>query len=117
MACTIITPDLQTWLWKTLCIILSHFFGQDFALDPEENRMCIAARNMVRFMTAGLALVSVRDSMLVYIANMIKNSFTSTLGVSKSYEKQIYQCVQGKWMFLKPASIDPKQFYQNVQGK
>lgn len=57
---------------------------KDFALDPEESRMRGAAHQQVGFMTAGMALITGREPLLVSITNNIKNAFLTALGVSHS---------------------------------
>ena len=55
---------------------------QDFALDPEESRMRVAAHHMVRFMTAGMALITCREPLLISINTNLKTAFLSALRVS-----------------------------------
>ena len=54
---------------------------QDFALDPEESRMRAAAHHMVRFMTAGMALITCREPLLISINTNLKTAFLSALRV------------------------------------
>ena len=60
-----------------------HSFGspQDFALDPEESRMRAAAHHMVRFMTAGMALITCREPLLISINNNLRSNFLAALRV------------------------------------
>jgi len=51
-------------------------------LDPDENRMRIAAHHMVRSMTSGLALYTCREPLFVTISSNLKNAFMTTLRVS-----------------------------------
>lgn len=39
---------------------------KDFALDPEEVRIRTAGRNMVRNLTAGMAMITCRDQVRIY---------------------------------------------------
>ena len=55
---------------------------QDFALDPEEGRMRIAAHHMVRHLTAGMAMITCREPLYMNISNNLKQSFASMLRVS-----------------------------------
>ena len=55
---------------------------QDFALDPEESRMRAAAHHMVRFMTAGMALITCREPLHISINTNLKTAFLSALRVS-----------------------------------
>lgn len=54
---------------------------KDFALDPEESRMRAAAHHIVRFMTAGMALITGREPLIVSINNKIKTAFLNAIGV------------------------------------
>ena len=56
---------------------------QDFALDPEESRMRAAAHHMVRFMTAGMALITCREPLLISINNNLRSNFLAALRVRK----------------------------------
>ena len=46
---------------------------QDFALDHDEQRMREAAHHMVRNLTAGMAMITCRDHILISIKNNLKN--------------------------------------------
>ena len=59
------------------------FFLQDFALDPEESRMRAAAHHMVRFMTAGMALITCREPLLISINNNLRSNFLAALRVRR----------------------------------
>lgn len=52
---------------------------KDFALDPEESRMRAAAHYMVRNLTAGMAMITCRDHLLMSINNNLKAAFASAL--------------------------------------
>ena len=52
---------------------------KDFALDFDENRMRVAAHSMVRNLTAGMAMITCRDHLLLSIKNNLKNIMV-TLG-------------------------------------
>ena len=58
------------------------FYFQDFALDPEEGRIRAAAHHMARNMTAGMALITCREPLIMNISNNLKNAFTKAVGVS-----------------------------------
>ncbi len=55
---------------------------QDFSLDPDIHRMHIAAHNMVRHLTAGMALITCREPLLMSISSNLKSAFTSAIRVS-----------------------------------
>ena len=57
---------------------------QDFALDPDIHRMHLAAHHMVRHLTAGMALITCREPLLLSISTNLKTTFTNTLRVSQS---------------------------------
>merc|ERR1719309_918919 len=52
---------------------------KDFSLDFDENRMRVAAHHMVRNLTAGMAMITCRDHLLLSIKNNLRNILT-TLG-------------------------------------
>lgn len=45
---------------------------QDFALDPEEQRMIGAAHHLVKSMTAGMALITCRDPLIISLQTNLK---------------------------------------------
>ena len=45
---------------------------KDFSCDPEEQRLRIAAHNMMRFMTAGMALITCREPLVLSIQSNFK---------------------------------------------
>lgn len=55
---------------------------KDFALDSEESRMRLAAHHMMRNLTAGMAMITCREPLLMSIATNLKNSFAAALRVS-----------------------------------
>lgn len=55
---------------------------KDFALDSDETRMRVAAHHMVRNLTAGMAMITCRDQLLVSISTNLKQTFLSALMVS-----------------------------------
>ena len=69
-----------------MCLILSLPSSplQDFALDPDIHRMHLAAHHMVRHLTAGMALITCREPLLLSISTNLKTTFTNTLRVSQS---------------------------------
>ena len=50
-------------------------------MDPEETRMRTAAHHMVKFMTAGMALITCREPLLVSISNNIKQALLTSVCV------------------------------------
>ena len=61
---------------------LSRSIPQDFALDPDIHRMHLAAHHMVRHLTAGMALITCREPLLLSISTNLKAAFNNTLRVS-----------------------------------
>ena len=54
---------------------------QDFSLDPDIHRMHMAAQHMVRNLTAGMALITCREPLLLSISNNLKTAFATSLRV------------------------------------
>lgn len=52
---------------------------KDFALDPEEQRMRIAAHHMVKNLTAGMAMITCRDPLLISITANLRSAFTNAI--------------------------------------
>lgn len=50
---------------------------KDFALDPDENRMCIAGHYLIRNLTAGMAMITCKDPLYVSITTALKSAFTA----------------------------------------
>ena len=57
---------------------------KDFSLDPDESRVRGAAHSMVRHLTAGMAMITCREPLLMAISSNLKASFTSLLRVGKT---------------------------------
>ncbi|CAH1270308.1 CNOT1 [Branchiostoma lanceolatum] len=64
---------------------------KDFALDPEEARMRAAAHHMVRYMTAGMAMITCREPLYVSIDNNLKTSFLTTLRGATQQQKEMIE--------------------------
>ncbi|XP_031558067.1 CCR4-NOT transcription complex subunit 1-like isoform X2 [Actinia tenebrosa] len=64
---------------------------KDFALDPEESRMRAAAHHMVRFMTAGMALITCRDPLLVSITNTLRSSLQTAFRSANQQQKEMIE--------------------------
>lgn len=58
---------------------------KDFALDSEESHMRVAAHHMMRNLTAGMAMITCREPLLMSIATNLKNSFAAALRVEKHF--------------------------------
>ena len=56
---------------------------KDFALDPDENRMCLAAHYLTRNLTAGMAMITCKDPLFVSITTALKNAFVAKCQISK----------------------------------
>ncbi|KAK2550448.1 CCR4-NOT transcription complex subunit 1 [Acropora cervicornis] len=64
---------------------------KDFALDPEESRMRAAAHHMVRFMTAGMALITCRDPLQISISNNLRSNFLAALRGANQQQKDMIE--------------------------
>ncbi|CAB3374513.1 Hypothetical predicted protein [Cloeon dipterum] len=63
---------------------------KDFALDPDPDRMRAAAHHMVRNLTAGMAMITCRDSLLVAICSNLKSAFgTQLLSATASHKELV----------------------------
>ncbi|KAG0416949.1 hypothetical protein HPB47_006047 [Ixodes persulcatus] len=83
---TAVERAIQEWIMpvveRSLKIALTtcdQIVRKDFALDPEESRLRVAAHHMVRSLTAGMAMITCRDPMLMTISNNLKAAFHTAL--------------------------------------
>lgn len=68
-----------------------HIIRKDFALDSEENRMRIAAHYMVRYLTAGMAMITCRDQLLTSISTYMKQQLQTALGAASTQHKDMIE--------------------------
>nr|XP_057931501.1 CCR4-NOT transcription complex subunit 1 isoform X3 [Doryrhamphus excisus] len=64
---------------------------KDFALDSEESRMRVAAHHMMRNLTAGMAMITCREPLLVSIAANLKNSFAAALRAPTPQQREMME--------------------------
>uniref|UniRef100_A0A8C4WXR9 CCR4-NOT transcription complex, subunit 1 n=1 Tax=Eptatretus burgeri TaxID=7764 RepID=A0A8C4WXR9_EPTBU len=64
---------------------------KDFALDPEESRMRAAAQHMMRNLTAGMAMITCREPLLLSITSNLKNNFLAALRGSTMQQKEMIE--------------------------
>ncbi|XP_061534171.1 CCR4-NOT transcription complex subunit 1 isoform X8 [Phycodurus eques] len=64
---------------------------KDFALDSEESRMRVAAHHMMRNLTAGMAMITCREPLLVSIAANLKNSFAAALRAATPQQRELME--------------------------
>eukprot|EP00066_Takifugu_rubripes_P027283 XP_011616549.1 PREDICTED: CCR4-NOT transcription complex subunit 1 isoform X2 [Takifugu rubripes] len=64
---------------------------KDFALDSEESRMRLAAHHMMRNLTAGMAMITCREPLLMSIATNLKNSFAAALRTPTPQQREMME--------------------------
>uniref|UniRef100_A0A8V5GXN0 CCR4-NOT transcription complex subunit 1 n=1 Tax=Melopsittacus undulatus TaxID=13146 RepID=A0A8V5GXN0_MELUD len=64
---------------------------KDFALDSEESRMRVAAHHMMRNLTAGMAMITCREPLLMSIATNLKNSFVTALRAASPQQRDMIE--------------------------
>ncbi|XP_035520458.1 CCR4-NOT transcription complex subunit 1 isoform X10 [Morone saxatilis] len=64
---------------------------KDFALDSEESRMRVAAHHMMRNLTAGMAMITCREPLLMSIASNLKNSFAAALRAPTPQQREMME--------------------------
>ncbi|XP_057692282.1 CCR4-NOT transcription complex subunit 1 isoform X5 [Corythoichthys intestinalis] len=64
---------------------------KDFALDSEESRMRVAAHHMMRNLTAGMAMITCREPLLVSISANLKNSFAAALRAPTPQQREMME--------------------------
>ncbi|KAL1517994.1 hypothetical protein ABEB36_001684 [Hypothenemus hampei] len=62
---------------------------KDFALEPEEDRMRLAAHFMVRNLTAGMAMITCRDQLLAAISSHLKQVLNTNLVTPNMQQKDM----------------------------
>lgn len=74
------------------CKVYEHLIivVKDFALDPDETRMRIAAHHIVRNLTAGMAMITSREPLLLAINSSLKSSMSGFIRVSSVFHLIIY---------------------------
>ncbi|XP_063227280.1 CCR4-NOT transcription complex subunit 1 isoform X2 [Bacillus rossius redtenbacheri] len=68
---------------------------KDFALDPEETRIRAASHHMVRNLTAGMAMITCRDQVMVSISTNLKTSLLSALMGPTQQQKELVEQTAG----------------------
>lgn len=82
---------IRLWVLETRKVVCL----QDFSLDPDENRIRIAAHNMARAMTAGMAMITCRDPLTLNIQGYLKQAFYSSLrGATADQQRMIEEAAQ-----------------------
>lgn len=66
---------------------------KDFALDPDESRIRIAAHHMVRNLTAGMAMITCRDQLVTSISTNLKSALVTTLMGAAGPQKELVEQV------------------------
>uniref|UniRef100_A0A3P8X1I3 CCR4-NOT transcription complex, subunit 1 n=1 Tax=Cynoglossus semilaevis TaxID=244447 RepID=A0A3P8X1I3_CYNSE len=64
---------------------------KDFALDSEESRMRVAAHHMMRNLTAGMAMITCREPLLLSINTNLKNSFGTALRAPTPQQREMME--------------------------
>lgn len=64
---------------------------KDFALDSEESRMRVAAHHMMRNLTAGMAMITCREPLLMSIATNLKNNFAAALRAPTPQQREMME--------------------------
>ena len=72
---------------------------QDFSMDPDIHRMHLAAHHMVRHLTAGMAMITCREALLVSISNNLKTAFIASVrvGIHIHVCRCTYHCLEASF--------------------
>uniref|UniRef100_A0A1I7X8P1 CCR4-NOT transcription complex subunit 1 n=1 Tax=Heterorhabditis bacteriophora TaxID=37862 RepID=A0A1I7X8P1_HETBA len=73
---------------KIAMTVTENMIRKDFALDPDEKNMKIAAFHMMRAMTAGMAMITCRDPLASTMIAYLQQSFSNSLRTSASNPDQ-----------------------------
>ncbi|KAK4336975.1 hypothetical protein RND71_044194 [Anisodus tanguticus] len=71
---------------------------KDFALESDENKMCLAAQFLIRNLTAGMAMITCKEALFVSIKNAIANAFNNSPNVAN---KDLAQSLNNNFKFMK----------------
>ena len=68
-------------------------------MDPDIHRMHLAAHHMVRHLTAGMAMITCREALLVSISNNLKTAFIASVRVGTCIHvcKCTYHCLEASF--------------------
>ncbi|CAG9761528.1 unnamed protein product [Ceutorhynchus assimilis] len=96
LAKTAIERAIQEWivpvLERSIKIAVQtceNIIRKDFALEPDEERMRLAAHHMVRNLTAGMAMITCRDQLLSSINTHMKQVLTANLPTPTIQQKEM----------------------------
>lgn len=64
---------------------------KDFALDPDESRMRVAAHHMVRSLTAGMVMITCRDPLYMSLISNLRNAFLATIRNATQHQKEMIE--------------------------
>ncbi|CAG0913001.1 unnamed protein product [Notodromas monacha] len=82
---------LPTFVDRSVKIALStseHVVRKDFALDPDESRMRLAAHRIARQLTGSLGWITCREHLTHSVINNLKNTFSHNLNLSDMTDQQ-----------------------------
>lgn len=74
----LLKPGVERSIKITLMTV-EHIIKKDFALEGDETRMRNAAQQMTRNMTAGMALITCREPLLVSLVDKLKSTINTVL--------------------------------------
>jgi hypothetical protein len=71
---------------KITVITAEQIIKKDFALENDEQRMCVAAQCLVRSLTSGMAMIQSKEQLFVALKNSLVSAFTTATGVAANKE-------------------------------
>lgn len=67
---------------KISIITAEQIIKKDFALESDENKMCLAAHNLIRSLTAGMGMITSKETLFLSIVNNLVNGFSRTVSTA-----------------------------------
>lgn len=64
---------------KISIITAEQIIKKDFALESDENKMCLAAHHLIRSLTAGMGMITSKETLFLSIVNNLVNGFSRTV--------------------------------------
>lgn len=64
---------------KISIITAEQIIKKDFALESDENKMCLAAHHLIRSLTAGMGMITSKETLFLSIVNNLINGFSRTV--------------------------------------
>jgi len=76
---------------KSTIVTAESLIKKDFALESDENKMCLAAQYLIRNLTAGMAMISCKETLFISIKNGIITAFNNLPNMPTNQGKDLIE--------------------------